>query len=108
MESSSLVSTNQNLDGCNLPTRFTLQNTCLPRREQLLTPQLRKISQQLTSNELQNAVAKGEYLTLKTLNSYNISDLFFAGLSRINFEGDTNLFINSSVSQKKDTSIIFF
>jgi hypothetical protein len=74
-ESSSLMSTNQNLDGWNLPTRFTLQNTCLPRREQLLTPQLRIMSQEVKYNELQNAVAKGEYLTLKTLNFNHFSGL---------------------------------
>ncbi len=73
MESSSLMSTNQNLDGRNLPTRFTLQNTCLPRRVQLLTPQLRNISHEVNLKEVRNAVAKGEDLTWRALNIYNFS-----------------------------------
>ena len=75
MESSSLKSTNQNLVDSNATARFTLQNTCLTRREQLLTPQSRNISQDVKMKMLQKAIAKGEYLTRRALNIINFSDL---------------------------------
>jgi len=102
MESSSLMSTNQNLDGWNLPTRFTLQNTCLPRRVRLLTPHLRNMSQKVNLKEVQNAVAKGEDLTWRALNYNNYSGLVSTGDKY--FQMHKNNTMNTTNTNSKNTN----